>query len=510
MLDSAHDSEAMRRSLLARLSQPWALAAIGIALVVAGFHFWINPSNPPGFIRDEASISYNAYTISQTLHDQDSGLLPLFFTSFRDYKSPVFVYLLAGVFRITGPHAEVARGLAAASVLAAVLAIGLIALRRSRSVAVAVAALALAGATPWLFEVGRVAYETSLLPFAVCVVLLTLERCVRTQTWTARQAIPVGLALGALTYVYAAGRLLALLFAGALLVLAGRGRWRWLVSAWATFGVTLVPLALYWHNHPGALTARYQATTFISDDMPLGEIVKTAVSNYVHDMNLWHWVTTGDPKPYVHAYGTGSLLGVVAALGVLGAALVLVRARGDLFWRYVLVALLLAPVPASLTEDRFYALRLVPVAVLLLVLSIPALTLLASAARTQWPARAAVVVLAVAGAIQFVDFLSVYRNAGLGRERVFEAGVPELLKDYGLAAGGTVYTDHDDRYAQTHALWYAVEHGVSSSQVVILDEGEVPPTGSVVFGRLQSCDFVCREVSRSFEYWIARAEGPSR
>ncbi len=46
--------------------------------------------------------------------------------------------------------------------------------------------------------------------------------------------------------------------------------------------------------------------------------------------------------------------------------------------------------------------------------------------------------------------------------------------------------------------------------MVILDEGEVPPTGSAVFGRLQSCDFVCREVSRSFEYWIARAEGPSR
>jgi hypothetical protein len=29
-----------------------------------------------------------------------------------------------------------------------------------------------------------------------------------------------------------------------------------------------------------------------------------------------------------------------------------------------------------------------------------------------------------------------------------------------------------------------------------------------VFGRLQSCDYVCREVARSDEYWIALAVGP--
>jgi hypothetical protein len=36
----------------------------------------VTPSNPPGFVRDEASIAYNAYTISQTGRDQDGGLLP--------------------------------------------------------------------------------------------------------------------------------------------------------------------------------------------------------------------------------------------------------------------------------------------------------------------------------------------------------------------------------------------------------------------------------------------------
>jgi hypothetical protein len=493
---------------VSRLTQPWSLAAIASVLAVVAFHLWIDPANPPGFIRDEASISYNAYTVSQTLRDQDGGLLPLYFTSFGDYKSPVFVYLLAGVFRVTGPHAEVARGLAALCVLAAVLAIGLIARRRFRSTAVAVCAVVLAGATPWLFELGRVAYETSLLPVAVCLVLLALESSARNAAWTARQAVLMGLALGLLTYVYAAGRLLAVLFAAGLIVVAGRGRWGWLLTVWTTFAVTLVPLAAYWHNHPGALSARYEATTFIHDGMPLREIVTTGISNYVHDLNLWHWVTVGDPKPYVHAHGTGSLLGVVAVLALIGMAVVLLRARGDLFWRYVLVALVLAPVPAAITKDRFYALRLVPVAVLLLVLAIPALSLLATAVRTRWLARVAAAALAIVAVVQFVDFVSVYRNAGTGRAELFEAGVPELLKDHGLRVGGTVFVDRDDRYAETHALWYAARNGVSSSHVVVLAEGEVPPADAIVFGRLQSCDYVCREVARSDEYWIALAVGP--
>ena len=42
-------------------------------------------------------------TLSQHLRDQDGGFAPLFIYSTGDYKSPLFVYLLAGLFRITGP-----------------------------------------------------------------------------------------------------------------------------------------------------------------------------------------------------------------------------------------------------------------------------------------------------------------------------------------------------------------------------------------------------------------------
>src|SRR5207247_5125368 len=244
-------------------------------------------------------------------------------------KSPIFVYLLAAVFRVAGPSAEVARGLGAAGVLAAVLLLGVIALRRSRDPVVATTIVVLAGTTPWLFELGRVAYEATLEPLLVCVLLLALDRALRSRRPRALAGVPVGLALGALTYVYAGGRVLGPLFALALALCAARVRWRWLATAWGTFATTLLPLAVYWHRHPGALTARYERTTFVEDGMSPAGIVWRGFSNYVHDANLWHWIVSGDPKPYIHAWGAGSLFGSVVVLALAGAFVVVTRRRDD-------------------------------------------------------------------------------------------------------------------------------------------------------------------------------------
>jgi 4-amino-4-deoxy-L-arabinose transferase-like glycosyltransferase len=480
------------------LRRPGLLFASALVVLVVGFQLWITPSNPPGFIRDEASFSYNAYTIGHSLRDQDGGLLPLYLVSFGDYKSPVFVYLLAPVFRLAGPHQEVARALAAVCVLAAVALVGLLAWRRTRSAEVAVAAFVLAGLTPWLFELGRVAFDTSLLPLSVALVLLAAERAYRAGTLAA--GVPVGLALGLVAYSYAAGRLIAPLLAAALLVF---GRRRWLLSAWGTFVLGLVPLIVYWFRHPGALTARYQATTFIRKGMSGWTIVGDTVWHYVHDWNLWHWVVSGDRKPYIHS-GAGQLLGAVAVLALYGAALVVTRLRADRWWVFVLVATLVVVFPSALSEDRFDSLRMSALPLLLAVLAIPALRELRSARPLL---QAAAVVLALTALVQFGQFLHAYTVDGPNRTQLFEAGVPTLLRT-AFADGATVYIDHDDRYAQTHALWYAISHGIPRDRVSILPDGGIAPTGATVFGRVQPCDYVCTKTLTSYDYWLAKAVGP--
>ena len=154
------------------LDRPALLLGAGAVVAVSAFQLWISPANPPGFHRDEAALSLNAYSISTSLRDEDGALLPLFFRSFGDYKSPLYPYLLAGLFTITGPEAQVARGTSAVLVLAAVLLLGLLARRLTGSGRVAVAVVVLAGLTPWLFELGRVALEVSTQPLLVTVLLL--------------------------------------------------------------------------------------------------------------------------------------------------------------------------------------------------------------------------------------------------------------------------------------------------------------------------------------------------
>ena len=483
------------------------LVGLGVVLAVCAFQLWVSPNNPPGFFRDEAAIAYNAHTIASDGRDEYGARFPLYFSSFLDYKSPLFVYGLAGVFVVTGADREVARGFAAVCLLAAVLLLGWLAYRRSSRASVAVATIVLAGTTPWLFELGRVAFEVAMEPFFLVLALLAVERASRLDRWRTATAVPVAAALGAITYVYAGGRLLAPLLALALVVVATRERWTWVVTCWVAFALTQVPLLVYSHIHPGALSRRYDATTFVTDEMPPWEIAWRGVANYLQDLQLWHYVVSGDVKPYAHTPGTSALLAASVVLSVAGIVLIVARLRDDPFWRYAVAALLVSPIPAAATADRFHALRLAPLAVMLVVVAIPALAGLRRAlARSLWAQIAAGGLVALA-AVQFGVFVNTYRTDGPLRTGRFEAGIPGLLNQ-AWANGGAAYIDYDDREPQALARWYALAEGIDQSRVVRLPDGGIPPTGAIAFGRTQECDYVCERIAESGDYWIARVVGP--
>ena len=91
----------------------------------------------------------------------------------------------------------------------------------------------------------------------------------------------------------AAGRLLAPLYALALIVFVTRPGLRFLAAAWTTLAVALLPMAFYADRHPGALTARYEATRFPEQPSALRSIWR-GLANYVHDLDAWRWVRDGD------------------------------------------------------------------------------------------------------------------------------------------------------------------------------------------------------------------------
>src|SRR5687768_504429 len=82
--------------------------------------------NPPGFFIDESSVAYNAHTIAQTGRDEFGNAWPLFFRAFGEYKNTIYIYLLAALFKITGPGIFAARVLSGVIGIATAVALGVL------------------------------------------------------------------------------------------------------------------------------------------------------------------------------------------------------------------------------------------------------------------------------------------------------------------------------------------------------------------------------------------------
>ncbi len=78
------------------------LLLVTILLVAALLRFWQLDINPPHLTSDEAALGYNAYSILKTGRDEYGELLPLIFKSFGDWKPGLYVYLTVPFVAILG------------------------------------------------------------------------------------------------------------------------------------------------------------------------------------------------------------------------------------------------------------------------------------------------------------------------------------------------------------------------------------------------------------------------
>jgi 4-amino-4-deoxy-L-arabinose transferase-like glycosyltransferase len=468
------------------LPRPETLAVVaGLALVAALF-LNVSPRNPPAFNRDEASNAYNAYTLETTGKDEYGARFPLFIRAFGDWRSPLYIYLLAGVFRVTGPSVEAARTLSAVIGLGAVLLLYLLALAISGRRWLALIVALLAGLSPWLFELSRLAFEVALLPLVLALLFFTVHRA-STREWRLGHSVAIGLLLTAIPLTYTAGRLLGPLLGLALVVCWFR-KWRQLAVVWAVFLVTAaVPIGIWSLSHPKALQARYNATTWIVHGMSTSTIVTQYVRHYFFDnLNLWGWVTQGDPDIVDHVTGAGSIFYVELLLALAGIVVILLRRRSDPWWRFVLCAFLISGAAGATMAARIDARPDVILALVLPLLAIPALETIASLPAVQ--ARTAVAVLLVALAVETVHWQAVYWHNGPKRQDglAFDAWSAPLIKT-AIRQNSRLYAFREDHWAYVQMLFDAAVMGRSPSSTVILDWGERPPPGSHVLLSLVAC-----------------------
>jgi 4-amino-4-deoxy-L-arabinose transferase-like glycosyltransferase len=471
---------------------PLLLVLLLLAIGAGALSFAGLEKNPPGFYIDESSISYNAQTIATTGRDENGVSWPLYFRAFGDYKNPVYLYLVAGLFRLTGPGIFAARALSAAGTILAAVVLGLLAKRISRSSVVGILTCIFALLTPWLFEVGRVVIEVAIYPLVFALFLDCVHRAAAKPKWGLPEILPLALTLALLTYTYSIGRVLAPLLAVGLVFFWTRERRAQIIATWGCYALTLIPILVFAQRHPGALTERFRIITYLNPDLGLAEGAWEFVRHYVRNINPWRLLISGDPNrdQIVHIFGTYQFLAAVFVFSMIGLGVVLTTQRHQPWWRFVLYTCAVSLVPASLTTSHFHMLRLIAVPVLLLILTVPGIAWFTGerkSRRLQF-AFAALVALTLiqAGIFQWRYLHSadsprrVHLFDGEYRQKIFTPAIQSKADPIYIADALWI-----PGYIQ--AYWYATLEGVPLKRFNRLPPNEAAPVGSIVISTEENC-----------------------
>lgn len=381
--------QALAESLLAALlSVPLALGGawlvrrgygsiLAISLLGLGLRLLWLADSPPLMHRDELVSMVDAWHLAQTGRDHLGHVLPVAsFEAYGDWISPLLTYLLLPWVAIFGPQPIVARLVVA---IVGALAIPVIyGLGRELRLPVAATCAALVAAlSPWQIFLSRVAIPPALVATTLTLVLWAALRFVRRAG--RRDALLLALAAGVAIYAYPTLKMVVpLLLACTLLLALARHRWnlarRWLPAA--------LLLALLW--------LPFTLDTLLNplSGSRLQLIALKSASAGAWLMAWWHnYRIYFEPRLY---YGTGGIRKIIQGLPNQGLALSIERVLLAgllmlpllLFQRrnatrsgtplettlpgYAVVllaaAVLIAPLPASLTNGNPSTFRAAPVA----------------------------------------------------------------------------------------------------------------------------------------------------
>jgi hypothetical protein len=459
--------------LTGRTYRTWLLLfclICAFALYTANLH-----NNPPGFYLDESSIAFNAHSIAQNGTSEYGSRWPLFFRSFGDFKSPIYIYLLAAVFKFSGPSITVARFLSATLGFVTALLLGLLASRLygARRIGTFLFVALTALLTPWLFEISRLVFEVALCPLAIVLFLIAVHRAQSKPKWSSLDSLAIAITLSLITYSYTIGRLLGPLLAVGITVFVNAGRWRAIIQTWIACVIAWIPIFIFNQRSSEAFTNRFAELSYLGSSGKT-EIATQFIGHYLHNLSLWSLLVDGDLNPRHHIRGMGSILFPTLILAVVGLAITLYRHWRDPWWRFVLYGLVASIIPAALTKDDFHTLRLAAFPVFLLLLTVPALEWLFIRSSTSTPWRIVLITLVGLTVLQAGVFQWQYQRLGPKRTGEFEAEYPRVLNAAIAQSERPIYLV-DEGYA--HGYWYGVLQGLDPSD---FKRDEHPPSGALV------------------------------
>ena len=182
------------------MKKHWAkIILFAIILLAIGLRFYKLSLVPPSLSWDEASFSYNAYTIANWGKDEWGRTLPLSFESFGEYKNPVDIYVSVPFIKIFGLNEFATRTPAALFGVINVILIYFLAKTLFKNRFLALFASFFLAISPYGLQFSRHHHELNIALFFFLLGLTLFFRAIRKKAWWFPVAI-VSFCLSMLTY----------------------------------------------------------------------------------------------------------------------------------------------------------------------------------------------------------------------------------------------------------------------------------------------------------------------
>jgi 4-amino-4-deoxy-L-arabinose transferase-like glycosyltransferase len=380
---------------------------------------------PSSVYWDEASIGYNAYSITTDLKDEWGETLPLHFRSFGEFKLPVYIYSVATLVKLIGLNEFAVRLPSVLFTLGTIVVLYFLVSKVSKSERIGLIASFIFSVSPWTFIFSRTGYEAmaGLFFFLLFIYFLLFSHKNKKNIFLAlifaiasfysynsfRILIPISIVVWGLTQKHKNLKLELI--------------------ALALFLISLFPLVKLFYLDTGG--ARLTA---------VGSLNPTSiVRNYFSHFDFKFLFLEGDINSRHQQEGWGQLYIIELSLLLIGLWKVL-KNKDRSMWPFLLL-LVIAPIPASITKESPHALRAIVMAPAIAAISATALSSFRRFCMTVF-----VLIYVLFFGIYFRDFILMYN------QKTSSDWQYEYKEIFSKTKSGVI----SDKYAQPYifALYY--------------------------------------------------------
>lgn len=359
-----------------------------ITLLAGSLRFFRLDRVPPSPNRDEAAIGYNAYSLLKTGRDEYGKRWPLNFQSFGDWKLPLYFYFSTLPVAVLGLKVVSVRLVSALAGTMAVALIGLLATELFQNRQAGLGAALILALNPWHLFFSHAGFETNLaltLLIGACWFFWRAFTKPKLLGWAY-------LLLGLTLFTYHGAHLFIppLALALALFWLKHKGYHRWLFYSLLGFGIITVAAFVLTGLRGGQ--TKFGVHTIFNDphiryaridsrraELPAGDIRRRIFYNrfllvpyqigihYLRHFSSQFLFETGGVTPGQNLVEYGNLLLIEGFFLIIGAYALI--ARKDPALKFIIILLLLAPLPGALTKDAPHSARTLSMVLPLVLIS---------------------------------------------------------------------------------------------------------------------------------------------